>query len=77
MRNRYEETKQQIDMLENKVKNMEKKFEDFSMRIFTTMQNMCTALLDPQGSKSTNWKSYWQEEIRTLSEFRSSFSKLT
>ena len=74
MRFRYKETKQQVDRLEIKVKNMEKKFEDFSMQIFTTMQNMCTALRDPQGAKSTKWKSYWQEEIRRLSDYRSSFS---
>ena len=71
MRNRYEETKQQVDMLENKVKNMEKKFEDLSMRMFTVMLNICTSLLDPKGSQSPNWKSYWQEQIKTLIEFRS------
>ena len=33
MRNRYEETKQKVDMLEKTVQTMEKKFEDLSKRI--------------------------------------------
>jgi hypothetical protein len=45
MRNRYEVTKQHIDILENKVKTIEKKFDDLSTRIFTIMQNICTSLL--------------------------------
>ena len=75
MRSRYEETRKHVDMLETKVMNMEKKLEEFSLQVFTTMQNMCTSLLDPQGSQSTNWKSYWQEQIKILSECRSHLSK--
>ena len=41
MRSRYEETRKHVDILETKVMNMEKKLEEFSMQVFTTMQNMC------------------------------------
>jgi chaperonin cofactor prefoldin len=61
MRNHYEEIKQQVDVLENMVKTMEKKFEDLSMRIFTILQNICTSLLDPNASQSATWKSYWKK----------------
>ena len=74
---RYEEAKHHVDTLEIKAKNMERKLEDFSMCIYTIMQNICTSLLDPQGSQSTNWKSYWQEQIKAFTEFRSSTSKVT
>ena len=46
MRGRYEETRKHVNVLETKVKNMEKKLEEFSMQVFTTMQNICTSLLD-------------------------------
>ena len=75
MRSRYEETRKHVDMLETKVMNMEKKLDEFSMQVFTTMQNMCTSLLDPQGAPNTNWKSYWQEQIKILSVCRSHLSK--
>ena len=75
MRSRYEETRKHVNILETKAMNMEKKLEEFSMQVFTTMQNMCISLLDPQGAQSTNWKSYWQEQIKILSECRSHLSK--
>ena len=50
MRSRYEETKKHVNGLETKVNNMEKKLEEFSMQVFTTMQNICTSLLDPPGA---------------------------
>ena len=77
MRSWYEETRKHVDMLETKVMNMEKKLEEFSMQVFTTTQNMCTSLLDPQGAQSTNWKSYLQEQIKMLSKCRSHPSKTT
>ena len=46
MRSRYEETRKHVDMLETKVMNMEKKLEEFSMQVCTTMQNICISLLD-------------------------------
>ena len=77
MRIKYDETKQQVDILENKVKNIEKNVEDFVKLIGTTVQNVCTSLFDPSGSQSTNWKSYWQTQIKAMEEFRFSFSKST
>lgn len=72
MKNRYEETKQQVDMLEIKVNICEKKFDELSKRIYTIMQNVCTSFLDPQVSQSESWKTYWREQIQTLAVFRSS-----
>ncbi len=40
LRNRYEETKQHVNMLENKVVTMENKFEDLSLPMDTLMQNI-------------------------------------
>ena len=77
LQSRSEEMKQQVDMVENKLKLVQKKFEDFSMRISTLMQNMCTSLIDPQGSQSPKWKAYWQEQINMLIVFNSSISKAT
>jgi hypothetical protein len=77
MRNLYEETKEQVVVLEKKVKTIETKFEDLTFRLSTVMQNICMTLLDSQGSQDPNWKSYWQEEIEKLKECRSSFSKST
>ncbi|CAF3873161.1 unnamed protein product [Rotaria sp. Silwood1] len=75
MKNRYEETKQQVEVLDNKVKTMEKNFEDLTIRVYTILQNVCTAILDPQVAQRSSWKSYWQEQINLLEEFRSSRSK--
>jgi hypothetical protein len=77
MRNRYEETKQQVVVLENKVINMEKRYDEFCMRTLTMLQNMCTSLWDPIGSQSANWKGYWQEQVKTLSDYRSSLANVT
>ncbi|CAF2877838.1 unnamed protein product [Rotaria sp. Silwood2] len=74
---RYEETRKQVDILENKMKTMEKKFEDLSTRVYTIMQNICTSMSDPRGAQGVNWQSYWQEQIQTLAECRSSLSMST
>ncbi|CAF4422463.1 unnamed protein product [Rotaria sp. Silwood2] len=75
MRNRYDETKQQVEVLEEKVKKIEKNFDNFSVRIGEIIQNICSTLLDPQTSQGQHWKTYWQEQIKTLVEVRSSLSK--
>ncbi|CAF2110420.1 unnamed protein product [Rotaria magnacalcarata] len=77
IRSSYEATQQQVEVLEEKVKKMEKKFEDLFLRTCTIIQNICTTLLDPQSSQGQNWKSYWQEQIKSLVELRSSFTKST
>ena len=75
MKNRYEETKQHVNMLENKVITLEKKFEDLTLQMYTLVQNICTALSDPQGAQNDKWKIYWQEQIKTLVECRSTHAK--
>ncbi|CAF4659767.1 unnamed protein product, partial [Rotaria magnacalcarata] len=74
MRSRQEETKQQVEALEEKVKVMEKKLTDFSTKMGEIIQNICSTLLAPQCSQGQQWKSYWQEQIKTLEEARSSFA---
>jgi DNA repair exonuclease SbcCD ATPase subunit len=54
LRNLYEETKQNVDMLEKKMKTMEKNFKDLSKWVFTIMQNICTSLVDSQDSQGVN-----------------------
>ncbi|CAF1270020.1 unnamed protein product [Adineta ricciae] len=68
---RYSETKQQTDQLENNLMNMEQKFADFSMKTITMLQNVCTTLLDPQGSQSNKWKAHWQEQPSKQSQTES------
>ncbi|CAF3181219.1 unnamed protein product [Rotaria socialis] len=77
IRSSYADTKQQTEELEEKVKSMEKKFEDISVRTCTIIQNICASILDPQKSQGINWKSYWQDQIKTMVEVRSSLSKST
>ncbi|CAF1296445.1 unnamed protein product [Rotaria sp. Silwood1] len=74
MKTRYEETKQQVEVLDNQIKAMEKKFEDLKVRVFTILENMCTSILDPQITQRSNWKSYWQEQLQLLVESRTSRS---
>ncbi|CAF3184528.1 unnamed protein product [Rotaria sp. Silwood2] len=74
MKTRYEETKQQVEVLDNQMKTMEKKFEDLKVRVFTILENVCTSILDPQISQRSNWKSYWQEQLQLLVESRTSRS---
>ncbi|CAF2958646.1 unnamed protein product [Rotaria sp. Silwood2] len=77
MRNCYDGMKQQVETLEEKLKATEKKFEDFSMKIGEIVQNICATLLYPQNSQGQQWKSYWQEKIKTLVEARSTSVKST
>lgn len=58
VRKSHDEIKQHVDLMENKVKNIEEKFVDFGLRIGAIVQNICSSLFDPQGSQSANWKSY-------------------
>jgi hypothetical protein len=69
-----EETMHRFDILETKIKTIEKKVEDLSLRTFTILQNICTSLLDPQGSEGTSWKVYWQDQIKVLKDYRPSVS---
>ncbi|CAF4396735.1 unnamed protein product, partial [Rotaria magnacalcarata] len=68
IRSCYVETKQQVEELEEKVKSMEKKFEDISVRTCTIIQNICSYILEPQKFQGNNWKLYWQDQIKTLVE---------
>ncbi|CAM4809262.1 unnamed protein product [Rotaria magnacalcarata] len=77
IRSCYVETKQQVEELEEKVKSMEKKFEDISVRTCAIIQNICSYILEPQKSQGNNWKLYWQDQIKILVEVRSSLSKST
>lgn len=70
-RKQWEEATQKMDVLDMKIKIVEKKFEDFSMRTSTIVQNICTALLDPHGAEGETWKTYWKEQIKMLKEYRS------
>ena len=54
MRIPYDDTKQHVDMLEAKLKITAEKIEDFSMSVFTTMQNICISLQNPLDSQSTD-----------------------
>ena len=75
IRSAHEKTQQQVEVLEEKVKAIEKKVEDLFLRTYTIIQNICTTLHDPQSSQGHNWKSYWQEQIKSLVELRSSLGK--
>ena len=75
IRSTQEKAQQQVEVLEEKVKAIEKKAEDLSLRTYTIIQNICTTLHDPQSSQGHNWKSYWQEQIKLLVELRSSLRK--
>ncbi|CAF2948789.1 unnamed protein product [Rotaria sp. Silwood2] len=75
MKNHYEETKQQVAELEEKVMVMEKKFYDFSVRTGEIIQNICTTLMEPQNSQGQQWKTYWQEQIKVMADSRSSIAK--
>jgi hypothetical protein len=55
---RYEETRQQVDILENKVITLEKKFEDLAKGFYLIMKNVCTSLCDPQAVQGPDWNSY-------------------
>jgi hypothetical protein len=72
-----EETMHRVEILETKIKTIEKKVEDLSLRTFTILQNICTSLLDPQSSEGTSWKVYWQDQIKVLKDYRSSVSTST
>ena len=75
MGGRWEEAKRQVDTLENKVNTIERKVEDFSLRVYTVIQNICTSMLDPKGSQGDKWKSYWQDQVNALMGIRSSGQK--
>lgn len=68
MQKEHEVTKQQVNELEKKVLCIEQQFEGFAQRINQMMKNVCTAFLDPEGVKSAQWKSYWQEQIKLIKE---------
>jgi hypothetical protein len=74
---RCEETKRQTEVLEEKVKVLEKKHDEFFAHILTVTQNICTTLLDPKGSEGVEWKSYWNQQVSILDKCRSSLSKAT
>ena len=71
---RYTEMKKQVDHLESKVKIVEKKLEDCSVKVFSLLKNICTSLLDPPEAQSDKWKSYWQDQITVLTEYKSSLT---
>lgn len=75
MRNRYAEMNARIDQVEEKVFSCDKKLESLSLRVYTLLENICTALLDPQGVQKPKWKTYWQDQIKLLTEYRSSVPK--
>ena len=68
IRNRYDELKQQVEVLNQNAKVMERKLEELSMRTLTIIQNICTTLHDPVGAQGQRWKSYWQKQIKTLEQ---------
>ncbi|CAF3845871.1 unnamed protein product [Rotaria sp. Silwood1] len=75
IQDRYDEVKQQMEVLEQNVITIEKKFEDLSERTCNLIKNICTALLGPQASQGKKWKSYWQEQIKALDDVQLSLSK--
>ena len=75
MHQRKEEIKQQMKVLDNKVKTLESHYNDLSLHVYTVIQNSCTHILDPQGSRTASWKLYWEEQIKSVEEFRKSRSK--
>ena len=75
MQTRYTETNNRVDLVEQKVNSVEQKLEAFSRRTYTLFENICTALLDPEGVHGSEWKSYWQDQVDLLIEFRSSQPK--
>lgn len=72
LQNRYEETNTRVNGLEHKITLWEKKFEIFSRKTFTLMENICTAVADPQSVQGPKWHAYWRDQIKMLKEFRSS-----
>jgi len=54
VRNHYKEVEQQFDALENKVKTMERNYEELSKRMYTIFQDACTSLHNPQGGQSAS-----------------------
>ena len=75
MKIRYEETKQQVELLDNQVKTMERKYEDLAVRVYEILENLCTSIMDPQMAQRPNWKSYWQEQAKVFEEIRTSRAK--
>ncbi len=65
---------QRVDYLESKISTLETKHEELSTRTYAILQNICSSLLNPQGSKGASWKAYWSEQVRALKEYRSSDS---
>lgn len=62
-----EEMKRRVVALEQKVEILQKEFNDYSKCVNTRLLNICRALLDPAGAQGVRWKSYWQEQLETLS----------
>ncbi|CAF4212153.1 unnamed protein product, partial [Adineta steineri] len=65
LKNRYEETKQQVGLLEDKLKLFESKYDKFCERTVTTFKNICESLLNPEGTQGRDWKAYWAEQVKT------------
>ena len=63
-----EEMKERVVRLEQKVESMRKEFDDYSSSVNTRLWNICSAMLDPAGSRDANWKTYWQTQKEILSK---------
>lgn len=63
-----EEMKERVVILEQKVATLQKEFNDYSKSVNTRLWNICSAMLDPAGTKDAKWKSYWQEQLEILSK---------
>lgn len=66
MRAKYEETRRQTAQLEKNINELDNKIDDVAGRVYSIIQNICTAMMDPKGVQSANWKKYWQEQIKIL-----------
>jgi hypothetical protein len=60
--------KGRVVFFERKVEIMQKEFSDYSKSVNTRLWNICSAKLDPAGTKDAKWKSYWQEQMAILSK---------
>ena len=68
MRMRDDESKQKVIVLENRVEMLEKNFDTFVKSMNRVVVNLCKAARDPRVIQHVNWKSYWEEKIKLLSE---------
>ena len=67
---RHTVMKQQVENLETRIETVETRLDDFSLKAFTLLQNICMSLLDPKGAQSGTWKEHWQQQIKMMVDYK-------